>query len=144
MKKPKTLSFLIVFLLCTAGCAQTAVLPQAAVSQKKHSPMLVIQRTGGTRVFYREDGTLWRETDYKHGKKHGEAREYSSTGRLIVKMRYRKDQLSGITEEYYESGGLKSRTNYVNGQKDGKAYGFDERGNYLFVEEYFEGSLIKQ
>ena len=74
-------------------------------------------RREGTEFWYYEDGVLASKADYSDGKLWGEYLEFSRSGILLVKGKYRWNHRDGVWKYYYADGKLDYKTNFKMGQE---------------------------
>lgn len=93
----------------------------------------------GLVIHYFPQGSKEVETEYVHGKKHGDYRTFYKSGNLHGKGQYTKGHENGCFIEYYDSenADIKSKTQYNMGQKNGMYYFFrknKDTSSYGYIE----------
>lgn len=93
----------------------------------------------GLVVHYYPHGSKEVETEYVHGKKHGDYRTFYKSGNLHGKGQYTEGHENGLFIEYYdgENKDIKSTTIYKKGRKNGMYYFFrknKDTSSYGYIE----------
>lgn len=116
----------------------------------------------GKWTFYNEDGSIFKEVDYKDDKCNGDFVRYHSNGIVALQTTYANGVMDGKGVEFYENGSIKEEWSSQNGNYSPINY-WDEAGNQLLkegtgkmpfyygtddhkiVEKYFEnGKVVKE
>ena len=69
---------------------------------------------------YRKNGQIWKEQNYKDGKRDGKWTDYYEDGQIKSEVNYKDGERDGKWTDYYEDGQIKNEGNYKDGEKDGK------------------------
>ena len=117
--------------------------------------------------FYRDNGKIMFEQNFKDGKRDGKYIDYLPNGKIMFEQNYKNDIIDGkciwyhengqIEEEgnykdgkkdgkwiwYYEGGQIFGEGNYKDGERDGKWTTYNEDGSIKKVEEYKDGKLVE-
>lgn len=110
----------------------------------------------GISYYYYPDGKIKETIIFKNNKKHGEAREYDNTGKLITINQFFNNYLTekqtinrlqnnipvGVWRDYNANGTIKAEKNYKNGDLHGYSNEYDENGKLISRQLFNEGKIL--
>lgn len=107
--------------------------------------------------FYYEKGVLYKAITYKDGKKHGLAKEFDKTGKIISITEYSNDYIinrekinqvdnkgfkQGVWKTFHPNNKLAVESNFLNDTLSGYYKEFDISGKLLKIVKYMHGNLL--
>lgn len=89
--------------------------------------------------YHKDEITIFKETSYKHGKKHGIQKEYSEDGKLVLEQEFKDNILDGKSIKYYPNGEVSRITPYIKGLRHGtvevyRVYDFSGALNHYLMK----------
>lgn len=97
------------------------------------------KKDGDAELFHRNGRTAIRLA-FKDDLREGPSCQYYPTGQLYKEVEFVKDQKDGKEKTYFEDGRMNSIYPYKNGKLEGKAEHWNESGTLIFQAEYKEGN----
>jgi antitoxin component YwqK of YwqJK toxin-antitoxin module len=76
--------------------------------------------SGNVIIYFKSNGKIAEQSEYKDGLLHGSTKNYSDQGVLIEDVLFQNGKANGLASYYELSGSLKERGNYKDGKRIGK------------------------
>lgn len=96
-------------------------------------------RLTGTRTYWRADGTLREQGEYRDGRRNGVYTLYNAEGQPLEQAEYRDDRKHGKETIWFENGQRSRERHYVNDRLDGKALRWNIKGQLIEERHYRAG-----